>query len=406
MGFQIVRQGGWRVVVASRIFVPEVAAASFRLHAVARALTRRGARVRVLTSHPVGTALREETDTGQVRRVWTLRDSTGYLRGYLPYASFDIPLFFRLLVTRADVVLVEPPPTTGVVVRLVCAVKRVPYVYYAADLWSDAVAAAGMKSVVARILRHVEGFALRGASAVIAVNRGVADRARDLGAACVHVVPNGIDTSVFTPSGGLQHATRDKTPCTGVDEDLDQVLARPFVVYAGTASEWQGAGIFYDAFDKIRDQVDVDLVWIGQGADMEHIAQRAQHDSRVHVLGVVDAPQAATIQALAQVALVSIVPGRGYDFAYPTKVLAALACGTPVLFAGKGPAASDIEQHHLGRVSDYETRHIAEVLTDMLTQDWQAQRLRQWVSEHRSMTATGQKAAEVVLNAIGENRAQ
>ncbi|MDO5500237.1 MAG: hypothetical protein Q4F67_11230 [Propionibacteriaceae bacterium] len=34
--------------------------------------------------------------------------------------------------------IVEPPPTTGLVVRVACALRRTPYVYYAADLWSVA----------------------------------------------------------------------------------------------------------------------------------------------------------------------------------------------------------------------------------------------------------------------------
>src|SRR5690606_39527813 len=70
----------------------------------------------------------------RVRRARVLRDSSGYVRGYLPYLSFDVPAALRLLtVRRPDVVVVEPPPTTGVVVRLVCALRRVPYVYYRSE---------------------------------------------------------------------------------------------------------------------------------------------------------------------------------------------------------------------------------------------------------------------------------
>ena len=34
-------------------------------------------------------------------------------QGYVQYLSFDLPPFFRLLVVKADVVVSELPPTTG-----------------------------------------------------------------------------------------------------------------------------------------------------------------------------------------------------------------------------------------------------------------------------------------------------
>src|SRR5699024_11005696 len=158
------RSRGLRVTLVSRIFLPEPSAASFRLAALVRALADDGARVDVLTTSPgpgveqvhgaaggggPGDAGRSSTGPAgdapcdgmpaRVRRAPVLRDATGYVRGYLPYLSFDVPLLWRLLRTRRpDVVLVEPPPTTGAVVRAVCTVRRLPYVYYAADVWSDA----------------------------------------------------------------------------------------------------------------------------------------------------------------------------------------------------------------------------------------------------------------------------
>jgi len=173
-------------VVVSRLFAPEPAAAAFRLEALARALAEAGSDVTVLTSRarpgspPADDAALSSTrgvdDDGKhgarvpgesdrtprpgrvrVRRARVLRDSSGYVRGYLPYLSFDVPVALRLLaVRRPDVVVVEPPPTTGAVVRLVCALRRVPYVYYAADVWSDATRGSGQPGLVSRVLARVE----------------------------------------------------------------------------------------------------------------------------------------------------------------------------------------------------------------------------------------------------------
>ena len=73
-----------------------------------------------------------------------LRDEAGYVRGYAQYMSFDLPLALRLLAgRRPDLVVAEPPPTTGAVVRVIAALRGVPYAYYAADVWSDASQATG-----------------------------------------------------------------------------------------------------------------------------------------------------------------------------------------------------------------------------------------------------------------------
>ncbi|MDN6429027.1 MAG: glycosyltransferase family 4 protein [Propionibacterium sp.] len=417
-----------RVVLASRIYAPEVAAAAFRLAAVARSLSRAGARVRVLTSRPADTPAVEGDHRLQVLRARTLRGSDGYLRGYAQYLSFDLPLAFRLLTLRPrpDVVVAEPPPTTGAVVRVVCALRRIPYVHYAADVWSDAAASMDVPRPVVAGLRMVERCALRGACRVIAVNEGVARRVRELGARDVRVVLNGIDTDVFTPGGPTpdtqiqedsgvgahvpgggpraRTAGADGLPSSSDATDPGSIRERipeHFLVYAGTASEWQGAGVFVDAFRHLEvDHPDLHLVFMGQGTDLPSIREHAGGDPRIHFIGQKPPGEAARWQAAAEVALVSIVPGRGYDFAYPTKVLAALACGTPVVFAGVGPAAQDIVGADLGAVADHEAGAVAEAIRDVLGRPRDSGHLRDWVLAHRSLDATGRGVAEVVLGAL------
>src|SRR5687768_1858826 len=105
------------VIIASRIFEPEGSAAAYRLGALARALEEVGITTTVLTTRTPDNA----PSSKRVKRWPVIRDKSGAVRGYLQYASFDIPLFFRLLFARkADCVIVEPPPTTGLVARIAC----------------------------------------------------------------------------------------------------------------------------------------------------------------------------------------------------------------------------------------------------------------------------------------------
>ncbi len=376
------------MTLATRIYEPEPAAASFRLAALASALADSGAEVTVTTTTVPGRRGARPDPRVRVRRWPVLRDRSGYVRGYLQYLSFDVPLALRLLLgRRPDVVVAEPPPTTGFVVRLVCGLRRVRYVYYAADVWSDA-ASSSAPGLVVRLLRGVEGWVWRGAAAVIAVTDGVADRVRDLGARDVVVIRNGIDTGVFTPDGPR--------------EDLG-----PTAVYAGTMSEWQGADVFVRALPEVRERVDgARLVFLGQGSAREAIERLASElgvADAVEFRGVVPPDEAARWLRSARLGLVSVRPDLGYDFAFPTKVLATLATGTPVLYAGPGDAVEVIDDAGLGAVVEYDPRTVTDALVTLLQvvpDDAYRARLGAWVGENGSSRRTASDGAGVVLGVV------
>ena len=409
------------VLLATRIHLPEAAAASFRLDSVEKALVADGMAVRVLTSRAPADAPRGEPDPEgvEVSRWPVLRDSSGYLRGYVPYLSFDLPLALRLLMApRPEAILVEPPPTTGAVVRVVAALRAIPYVWYAADVWSAAAASTGAADIVVRAVEKLEAFAVGGATRVIAVNDGVAQSVAELVNAApddeswaqrIRVVPNGIDTTVFDAHG--------PTPS---EQDRARIgLNGPYFVYAGTASEWQGADVFVHALAQVRrTHPKAQLLFLGRGTAWQEITQAASQlpagpDGAPAVImhPAVPAAEAAVWQRGAAAALVSIKPGQGYDFAYPTTVLSALGCGTPVLVAGRGPVSADVRDFDLGWAAEHDAAAVAEAMRTALdtydaeiasgTRPATAQRFHDWVEDHRSLRATGQSAARVVQEAAG-----
>ncbi|MET1017651.1 MAG: glycosyltransferase family 4 protein [Leifsonia flava] len=378
-----------RVFLASRIYSPEPAAAAFRLRALARALAADGHSVTVLTTRtPSGDAGPADPSV-DVRRAPVLRDATGYVRGYVQYMSFDIPLLFRLLfANRPDVIVAEPPPTTGFVVRLVSALRRVPFVYYAADIWSDAAESTGAPGWVVAVVRRLEAGSLKRASRVIAVSDGVAERVRQLApTATIEVVTNGVDTTTFTPDG-------------------TRLADAPLAVYAGTTSEWQGADVFIRSMPTVLEQIpEARLVFVGQGSawqSLRELARRLDLDA-VEFRDVVPPEEAAVLLRSARVALVSLQPGQGYDFAVPTKIFAAAACGTPVLFAGTGAAADLISAAGIGSAPGYDDHRVGLELLSMLrvpVPDARRTEIQQWAERNVSAAATARKAAAVVLSAV------
>ena len=381
------------VRVVSRIYMPEASAASLRLEGCVNALREAGVGVQVMTSiPPKGTRFSADKD---VSRFPVLRNHEGYVRGYLQYLSFDIPAFFRLLFTnKSDVILVEPPPTTGAVVRVAARIRGIPYVYYAADVWSEAVRNL-YPGVVYRALRVVEKFAVQGAEKVIAVNSEVANQVNDMGAQSAVIVPQGVDTRKFKMQGPTP--TAQMRTAMGVGDS-------PYFIYPGNASEWHGAGIFIEALKLLSSSEDCHLVFLGRGGQWQLLRNSARAkglEGKVHFSTTVPPEVAAQWIRGSICSLAAIKPRSGYEFAYTTKALSSFSCGVPVLYAGPGEAGEDIRKNQLGWAVSYSPSSVAagmnQAIEDTRKDSDMGIRLREWVCKNRSLKVASGKVAELLM---------
>ncbi|MEO7131080.1 MAG: glycosyltransferase family 4 protein [Dermatophilaceae bacterium] len=383
-----------RVTIASRLFAPEVGAAAFRLRVLADAFAEAGLAVEVLTSTPPAGAPPIADAALRVHRWPALRDGNGNIRGYAHYLSYDLPLFLRLLnARRPDLYVVEPPPTTGAVVRVAATLRRRRYVYYAADIWSEAAGSAGAPAPLVAVLRRLESWVMRGAAVVLAVSEEVATRVEglDVDPARLTVVGNGVDTDIFTPEGPRAEASE---PC---------------FVYTGTMSEWQGAEVFIEGLARHRSRGGPGrAVFLGQGSDLQALRALAGRlvPGAVDFLGVQSPEVAASWLRGATAALVSIRPGIGYDFARPTKVYAATGCGTPVIFAGPGAARRLVTQEHLGWGVDHDPEAVSAAMDLALARaatagtEPSAEHLVRWTAANASLRARARTAVAALLDTL------
>lgn len=382
-------------MIASRVFEPEPSAASFRLRALADALVESGHEVLVVTAKTPRRLRKESHDSARdyrVRRFPVLRDRSGYVRGYLQYLSFDLPLFFRLIfAAKPGLIIAEPPPTTGVVTRLAARLRRVPYAYYAADIWSDASASTSAPGMVVRVVRMMERLAASGAQSVLSVNLGVTNRVHEIAPdARVHTIGNGVDTSIFTVEG-LQ------------EEEA------PYFIYAGTASEWQGADIFIEAFANVRQEYpNARLIFLGQGSDRGNLRSSAERlpSGSVEFMDIAPPVEAARWLRGAVASIASIRPESGYHVAFPTKVLASWSVGIPVIFAGEGPVVEFMKTHdleaRLGEFCEYDEAQVASAMRRALeavpTRE-SREKLGRWAEQKVSLSAVAQRAVYALIDA-------
>lgn len=388
-----------RVTIVSRIYAPETAAASTYLAAVAESFAERGHDVTVMTVRPPKTIPYDDSVNGiRIRRAPVLRDEHGYVRGYLSYLSFDVPLFFRLLFSRrADLYFVEPPPTTGVVVWMVSFLRRTRFVYRAADLWSDAAATVTSSGLVLRLLRAFETGVLRASTMSFAASQGLLERMREIGISSPAMVAgSGADTEVYR---------------------YDSAVARtdePYFIYAGTFSEWQGASVFVEGFAKfVADHPDFRLIYIGSGSDRALLQERSRSlgVSTVEFREPVPGPALNVLLNNAVASVASLRPGMGYDYAFPSKILTSLAAGCPVIFAGVGPTVPFLREAAInatvGEAVEYDADEVSAAMRRIVeapASPVARRRLSEWTREHHSLSSTCGKVVSACEEILAQSR--
>ena len=338
-----------RVVIATRIFGPEISAASAILRTWAEEFRDRGHGVTILTTLPPAGLVANDPAGIDVRRARVKRDRQQYVRGYVSYMSFDVPLAFRLLFSRrADLYIVEPPPTTVAVVRVIAALRRTPYAVRAADYWTEAAELVTGNRLVIGTLRRVEAWGLRGARILFTAHQPLTDRLREAGVGAPALpIGFGADTKDFRYEG-------------------QPPAEPPLFVYAGTHSEWHGAGIFIEALHAVaRDHPGTRLLFYGNGEDRERLRARSRElgiEGRVEFHGPIPPAALSPILAGATASVASLAPVPANEYALATKVYSSLAAGCPVIFAGIGPTVTflnDAEHPQAGVAVDYDVEAAA-----------------------------------------------
>ena len=166
------------------------------------------------------------------------------------------------------------------------------------------------------------------------------------------VIPNGIDSTAFTP--GHKTAAR---------QQLGLPLDRVLIGTAGRLEAVKGQRFLIEAMSALPDHVH--LVLAGDGTEAAELRQRTKARSlshRVHFMGRVDR-MPLFYQALDLFCLPSLHEG------FPLSPLEAQACGLPCVLSDVGGAAETLcpAQGRLARAGD--VQDLAACLRDLLSQD-------------------------------------
>lgn len=317
---------------------------------LARELQRRGHQVTVVTAFPhypdgvlypgyrLAPWRREVRDGVPVLRtfIYPYHGKSAALR-MVNYGTWMLSSMLAAFLTpKCDVMYVwHPPLTVGVSAWVISKLKRTPYVYDNQDLWPESALASGLMRPgrVVRFLYRLADWVYARAPKILVVSRGAAAHleARGVPAAKLGVTPHWIETSAFATG-----SARDVRAELGLGD-------RFIVMFAGNLGTVQGLETIIEAAALVPPHREVEFVIVGDGSDrarLEALARSLQL-TNVRFVGRHPADTMPDFFRAADVLVVHLRPSDVADHAIPTKVLAYLAAGRPIVCA-TGPAAAEV----------------------------------------------------------------
>jgi len=368
-----------KVLFLTQYFAPETGAAPIRLAAIIRQLRRLGHDVEVVTAmpnYPVGRifdAYRGKFYTCEiwegvrVHRVWLYAAVGKGWRRYLNYFTFTLMSLLGIFnAGKADCLFVESPPLSlSVPAFFYSRLRNVPFVFYVADLWPDAVrdnlGLNGGGSAL-RFVRALERWSYRKADYVCAVTEGILSelKRRNVPQGKLLFLPNGVDLNQFAPMAP--------------DDVLRHELGlqnKEIVLYAGTHGYAHGMERILRAAKVLQQQrPQCHFVFVGDGSAKRAMIRHA-NELGIHNVSFLDPVPPDEVRRLFSIALCGIVSLNESSISQhtrPVKSLTAMSCGKPVVYIGPGEGGRLVKNGNAGFVLERgDPNAIAEAICQLAT---------------------------------------
>jgi glycosyltransferase involved in cell wall biosynthesis len=345
-----------RIAILSQYFPPEPA---IKLSVVVPYLAAAGHDVQVLTSLPnlphgkiypgyrYCAAMREKLLGADVLRtfVWPYRGRTVWKRA-LHLISFSLSAcIFGWQLRRFDLLYVyHPPLTICAPALLLAAVRGAPMLYDVQDLWPEAGLAAGAieRGVLYSLMVKCAGFTYARARHITVIAPEFKTILADGGVppAKISVIPNWTDEQCFRP-----------VPSTGVRARYGLPEDSFVVMYAGNFGSSHGFGVILEAAQRLQTNRDIVFAVSGSGAEYERSVElcNAMALTNVKFLGYVQSrADLPYLYAGADVMIVHLRRSPSGAVSLPSRLMAYMACGRPILACCEGAPRNLVEKAACG----------------------------------------------------------
>ncbi|MFQ5461514.1 MAG: glycosyltransferase family 4 protein [Phycisphaerae bacterium] len=213
------------------------------------------------------------------------------------------------------------------------------------------------------LAERVEDSVLSRADAVVTVSGQLASRIIDRGVSAgrVHVVPNGVDASMFKRLGSKQACRK----AVGLGDDRELLIG-----FSGSLKAWHGIDVLLDAFERVvQRHANVRLVILGTGPEevtLRHRVSRSGYADAVTFTGAVPHEQIPEYLRAMDVTVAPFLNVPDFYFS-PIKLFEYMAAETCVVASRLGQIEEIIEDGRNGRLCEAEdSGALARCLCDAL----------------------------------------
>jgi glycosyltransferase involved in cell wall biosynthesis len=407
-----------RIAFLTQYFPPEVGAQQARMYELAKRLHDGGDVVTVLTAfpnYPTGVipegyrgrfAMEEGLGGVRVLRRWVFATpNAGFFRRIVNQLSFALScLTAARKLGPVEVIFVQSPPLPIAIAALTLSrLKRAPFVFNVSDVWPQSAIELGMlrNPLAIWLAKRMESLIYRCACRITVPTPGMVERlvAQGVPREKVVLLTNGVDTHEYEPA----------PPDPGRAQELG-LNGHKMFLYAGTHGLSQGLDVILEAAKRTHDD-DIVYVLAGEGADKEHLVEKARNEGIDNVHFLPNQPKEA-MPGLLSLAYAAIIPLRPLDLfldAVPSKMYESMAVGRPVVASLRGEAARIVSAAECGIVTDPGDPEALERAVEDLAHDPPlAQAMgrhgRDYVVEHFDREKIAHRLRALLVTCVDESR--
>jgi len=323
-----------------------------RHHEFARFLVKQGHQVSIIAS-PVSYLTGKDSQSQQVKiemegKISIYRAYTypalhkSFIHRLFSYLTFMVSSFFiSMKIKNVDIVWgTSPPIFQSFTAWLVSKFKRVPFLLEIRDLWPAFAIAVGVlkNKLLISLSLWLEKFLYHRADRIIVNSPGYIKHVQLISGQNVTLVPNGSDTTAFTPANTVQ--IRKELGWT------DKFI----LIYAGAHGMSNDLPVVLQTAKLIKEHDDIKIVFIGDGKEKSNLIALAESLklSNVEFLHPVPKNKIAQYIQASNVCIAILKPIELYKTTYPNKVFDYMAAGKPIILAIDGVIREVVESAGCG----------------------------------------------------------
>ncbi|QNO13421.1 glycosyltransferase family 4 protein [Alkalicella caledoniensis] len=361
-----------KILVVAQYYYPE----QFRTNDICKQLVQDGHAVTVLTgipNYPQGKFYdgygifknREEVHEGvNIIRTFLIPRGNNKIQLALNYFSFVIAGWFKalsLLKYDFDCVFVyeTSPITMALPAIYIKKKKKIPLIMYVTDLWPENVQAAGgiNNKKILGMIGIVVDYIYNSCDKILVSSKNFIEAVSNRG--------HNKNKIEFWP----QYAEELYTDKNVADEsELDDIPGGFNIMFTGNIGQAQGLDIAIEAAEILKDQLDINWVFIGDGSakiQLQKQVKKKKLENNFKFISKKPVELMPLYLAKADAAFLSLKDDPVFSMTLPAKLQSYMASGIPILASINGEAANTVLEARAGLVNN--AGNAAELAKNVLT---------------------------------------